>query len=530
YPAGGWAPEGGRTMDFRVHTDVITDLNPKDFPKIGFTTAGQLALERGGKIASLENPVRKLTFEQQAHLKAAYYWLKRYQPEVDDSPLAQVRGYIDGCFHLAEMGAMQEAEELLFVYPPVDQVAKTASPLHQQLGEWGYHQEQVDLYERFIDTALPQRQGLYLNGVGQAYRYLGQFDAALARHQRAQQMAQERGDRLAEAQAWGGLGRVQWYMGYMKESRDSHQRQLTLAGGYFPVKPRWPGFWLGQPLTPIFSTEQQIEQCRAYTGIGVAYSTTDKSRALKPLEMALAMAITLENEQLRSEILKGLADTYTFMGDLATGMDYAQQYSDLAIRCRNLYHQHTAMHTQACIQICWRQYGEAIALGEKALDMAKPLGHRVAQARTSNTLGIAYCYGLKQYDQAMMYFKRSGQLSEVMGDLFTGCLVQAHLANCYIFLGEMDMAADYCERARSAAAKVEHPIPKAVVLAALANVHWSQGEVLPCLWLLLRSFVILPPWKSANGRLIWQKAIEVIGGGVGKALITMTRKSKYFRK
>ncbi|NEQ98785.1 MAG: hypothetical protein F6K30_19035 [Cyanothece sp. SIO2G6] len=56
----------------------------------------------------------------------------------------------------------------------------------------------------------------------------------------------------------------------------------------------------------------------------------------------------------------------------------------------------------------------------------------------------------------------------------------------------------YCERARSRVTQVEHPIHKALVLAELANAHWHQQEVLPCLWLLFRSFVMLPPWKSAN--------------------------------
>ncbi|NER00739.1 MAG: tetratricopeptide repeat protein, partial [Cyanothece sp. SIO2G6] len=470
----------------------FADFNPKDFPKVGFTAAGRLTLQTEGRPQlprPSAKPVRKLSVKQKAHLKAAYYWLRQYKPEPGTSPLAQVRGSIDGCLHLDDMGAKQEAETLLFQGSLVDSSLVTKTPLHQQLGDWGYHQEQVELYERFVDTASPQRQGLYLNGLGQAYRNLGQFGTALDCHQRAQRLANERGDRLTEAQAWGGLGQVQWYMSRFRQSRDCHHQQWTLAGGKVPTQSRWRSFWQPQPLTPILlSTEQQIEQCKAYTGIGATYSSMDKARALKPFGIALAMATTLGNDQLRLEILKGLTDTYTFVGELTQGMNYAQQYLDLAIRCQSLYHQHSALYCQACAYVCLRQYGEAIVLCEQALDMAKPLGHRVAQARLYSTLGVAYCYGLTQYDQAIVYFKVSERLSTAMGDVQVECLVQAHLANCYIFLGEMEAAADYCERARSGAAKVEHPIPKALVLAVLANAHWHQREVLQCLWSLARSF------------------------------------------
>jgi hypothetical protein len=50
----------------------------------------------------------------------------------------------------------------------------------------------------------------------------------------------------------------------------------------------------------------------------------------------------------------------------------------------------------------------------------------------------------------------------------------------------------------------------ALVFAMKANAYWLKGNYLKAMILLIRSLIILPPWRSTNGNLIWQRFLELL--------------------
>ena len=145
--------------------------------------------------------IRNLTIQEQAHLKAAFYWMNVYEPEPDASNLEQVRGYLEAFHHLCEISAWQSASQILFTSTKTGKAKK----LHEQLRSWGYDSEQIELYSRILGKLNLDLDCLCLWGLGGAYCHLGQVQKALGYHTQHLELAHKIGNKLAEAQALSGL-------------------------------------------------------------------------------------------------------------------------------------------------------------------------------------------------------------------------------------------------------------------------------------------------------------------------------------
>ncbi|HEY9706935.1 MAG TPA: hypothetical protein V6D48_01895, partial [Oculatellaceae cyanobacterium] len=60
------------------------------------------------------------------------------------------------------------------------------------------------------------------------------------------------------------------------------------------------------------------------------------------------------------------------------------------------------------------------------------------------------------------------------------------------------------------AQELNHQEEKGIALACLANVYWHQKQYVRALWLIVQSLLILPPWATPNGEIIFRKTLEEI--------------------
>ncbi|HEY9709535.1 MAG TPA: tetratricopeptide repeat protein, partial [Oculatellaceae cyanobacterium] len=204
--------------------------------KVNYDSAGQLILvQTAHSTDSIAAPqtieqlstqsIRKLTVQEQAHLKAAFYWLNVYQPEPDASNLEQVQGCLEAFHHLCEISAWQEASSLLFT--PTK--SGNTQALHKQLKIWGYHLELIELYSRLIGKLNLDLDCVCLQGLGMAYRYFGQDEKARLYHEQQLEIASRIGNRLAEAQAFSGLGSTYFALEQRQTSFKCFEQQLAIA-------------------------------------------------------------------------------------------------------------------------------------------------------------------------------------------------------------------------------------------------------------------------------------------------------------
>lgn len=217
----------------------LNEISSRDIKNLRYDIAGQLILRQcDSSIEQQEtySKLRKLTIEEKADLKAALYWLKVYKPEPEATNLEQIRGYLEGFYHLCELSFWQEASELLFISPKLkggDLEANSSitaeNKLHEQLINWGYYLEVIELCQGLLGRLNRYLDCVLLQDLGRANRYQGQFEKAINYHQQQLQLAIEINNRKSEAQALGGLGFTYDRLGQFQKAIDNSQRYLEVC-------------------------------------------------------------------------------------------------------------------------------------------------------------------------------------------------------------------------------------------------------------------------------------------------------------
>lgn len=134
------------------------------------------------------NLIREITYDlllkssnqwKVAENLAATLWLTHYQPQIDDSNLEKVRGYLEAFYHNCNIKSWVLVPTI-FVY---NLNTSTNNQLHWQLGVWGYYQEQIQIYKKFLELAEwvgdPYWIGNALGGLGNTYYSIRDYPQAL---------------------------------------------------------------------------------------------------------------------------------------------------------------------------------------------------------------------------------------------------------------------------------------------------------------------------------------------------------------
>jgi len=115
---------------------------------------------------------RELPPCKRAQYKAVKNWLTMYKPKRDASNIEKVRGYLEAFHHLCEVEDWERANQILFT--SLD--TPTNQSLHNQLGNWGYYLQQIEVYSPILHKLTsPIVNWGFLNGLGNAYQALGSY-------------------------------------------------------------------------------------------------------------------------------------------------------------------------------------------------------------------------------------------------------------------------------------------------------------------------------------------------------------------
>ncbi len=97
-----------------------------------------------------------------------------------------------------------------------------------------------------------------------------------------------------------------------------------------------------------------------------------------------------------------------------------------------------------------------------------------------------------------------------MGNRAKEANAMSDLSYCYSCLKQPTKAIEYSQQALAIACETGDREAKASVLASLANIYWHQQQYVRALWLVMQSLLILPPWASPNGELIFRQTVKEI--------------------
>ncbi len=460
-----------------------------------------------------------LSLEQETDLKLAIYWLRLYQPPEDGSTLDRVRGYLEACHHLGDLSAWQAAAQLLQL--PISATGTAVAflphsaqsdddrqpssspvlaegcdrslppiPLHEQLGLWGYHHQQKNLCQQILGKVNSATDYLCLGSLGRATRFLGQLNTALEYYQQQLCLARALGDRQAELPALSGLGAVYARIGHSKIAIHHHQQQLTLAR----------------------TLQNQRQESIALADLGCAYSSLARYRkAIYYLEQAATVAERFHDPYLNAEILPRLGIISGFGGQYQKAIHYLTKC--LAMGDALVFSQRIAVlqNLGQIYDMGLQRYAESAQYLHQALSLCQETEDRVCEALILNSLAVLYTYGFKRPDLAIPLLKQALRYSQTFQDDYLAPVFPANLCNCYVYLGDRTQADWYAMETLAVVTETTAPEARSIVLATLANACWHWGKPFRAIWLVTRSLWILPPWRSANGYLIFRNILMELG-------------------
>ncbi|MCL1471051.1 tetratricopeptide repeat protein [Argonema antarcticum] len=456
--------------------------NQASLEGVNFTAGGDLVLNQLG--IDLATPqLADISPWEFAHYMAVENWLTEYQPKPDSSNLEQVRGYLEAFDHLCEVSDWEKASKILFIHLNLAH----SKALHEQLGTWGYYREQIEFYINLLHKVNRDLDCICLHGLGWAYCHLGQPRIAIDYHQRLLDVACEIQNRKAEAQARGGLGRIYfWCLDRFEIALQHYQEKLKIAG-------------------EICDRQQEIE---ALDGLASVYSVIGQhQKSIKYCQQALVIASEIGEVEMEVTISATIGSTYRLMGRPDKGLEFFQQILDAPYKIRDRHQEWSILHDTGAIYCTLGKHQNAIEYLEKALQIIQELGDKFGESWTLASIGATYARS-GHYDTAIGYFQPLLTISHLIGNRFLEGFTSSNISYCYGCLKQHKKAIRYAKLAMKIAREINDQQLKAASVITLACAYWYKGEYLRGLVLAVRAILIIPPWKSENGKLIFNTVIQ----------------------
>lgn len=449
---------------------------------VDFTKSGDLVLRQLG-IELVTPQLTNVSPWQFAHYIAIENWLTAYKPKSDATNLEKVRGYLEAFHHLCEVEAWEQASKILFLHPNLP----TTQALHKQLGTWGYYREEIELYSRLLNKSNQDLDCILLHGLGWAYCYLGKGEKAIEYHQQLLDIACKIHNRKVEAQAQRGLGRAySWYLGQFQTALQYHHEQLAIAR----------------------EIRDQEEEGYALDELAYIYTLLGHyQKSLEYAQQALTIAREISNQPMEIKISSTIGNTYLVMGQPRKAIEPFSQLLDLSRKISDRHQEWTALNNLGKIYCCLTQPQAGIEFCEQALDIIRQIGDQVGESKTLECLGAIYSR-LRQYNTAIQYFKPVLMIHRQVGNREAEGLTLLNLSYCYGCLKYHRKVIRYCHQVMKIALEINDQRFRGLALTILANSYWYQGKYITGLFLVVKSMLINPPWKSEMGQLIFKKAIE----------------------
>ncbi|HEY9880532.1 MAG TPA: tetratricopeptide repeat protein, partial [Leptolyngbyaceae cyanobacterium] len=380
---------------------------------IDYTLGGTLELASTQCLNAVAHQTDITSPWEYAHYIAMTQWLEAYEP-LGETPLERVRGLLEAFHHTCQAEAWAVARAI-----GESRAFSGNQPLYQQLGQWGYFQEQVELCESLLNHVDWEfEQDLQLL-VGDGLRQLGYFAEAREHYERVLATSLKRGDPKAELYARWGL------VCLIMELSD-HPQALVQLQQILP---------LAQQLLAWEKVAEVLQQ------LGSAYVYMGRiQQGLNILQEAISVATTHGLTSQKVSILQSLAKAYIWSGRSQKAPPYLNQCLQVYQEQGNLRMQAETLLSLAQTHFLVKDHEEALALARQSLEIHQEIHCLPGQVRNLNDLGVILAYGLHQFSEALVSFEEAFELAQKLDDWAASAITAAHQAYCHATLGQTPQA------------------------------------------------------------------------------------------
>ncbi|MEC4806512.1 MAG: tetratricopeptide repeat protein [Jaaginema sp. PMC 1079.18] len=457
-------------------------LSQEKLQNICYDSAGQLVIASSTDTEIIPN-LRTPTIQEKAHLRLAFYWLKCYKPEEDASIIDQIRGYIEAFYHFCQLSAWSVAWQVLQM--PVF----TGKKLYEQFRDWGYYREQVEIYSQLFGKIDAKTDCILYYQIGYAHYHLGEKETARQYFQKQLDLAQQIDDQSLEALAWGRLGAVDALSDRSSRAIIYYQKQLEIAS-LVDDKVSIIGAW--ENLGLVQNNSINFEKVHFY------------------LNKALSVAREYGDSEIVNRILFHIAHIHTMQGKTRKAILLFEKQLVFAKNQKNTDLENKILTNLANCYAITKQLNRALICIKNSLQICQDCNYCFQKIYTLNSAGLLHAYYLKDYHQGLKYFRESIAIAPEFSSIYIKSITYSNIAYCYGYLKQIQKAKLYAKKAIVLARKINHKEAEAVGLSMIANACWQSGKRILGIVIALKALSIIPPWKSANGRLLFQKIKEAL--------------------
>jgi len=433
-----------------------------------------------GKQLQIRSLATGLSPRQKAHLRASSYWFCNASPDADYRELA--RRYQEAHYHLVELQEWSIAQQILWM--PLGH-----NPLYRQLWFWGMHNETANL----IASLLPQSAGgwqcFLLYEIGQIQAVLGQHEAAAQSFQQQIALAQKLQLPRALVKAYGGLGRLYSY----------HQASVTKALPYFQ-----------QQLRLARRCQDRLEEAFALDGLGrVSFLRGRWRKSTQLYRQAWKLSRTLDEPEAQQLLLLRLEGSYLHWSAAGKHRRTLQYQLEQARNEGNSQQLWAATHNLSVVNVHAKRWDEALALFEIAIATAKSTQN--FRNYSISMAGQGACYvRMKAWSQAIACTEAAIPGMQQANDPVAEAVCWFNLSYCHSERHQPLQALRCATHIRRLAHQVESTHIRGMLYLAVANARWHQRYWLRAVGLAGVGIFYLGWWRSADGRLALAKVFSVL--------------------
>lgn len=321
-----------------------------------------------------------------------YFLCHQSIPPKEAAPLRQVQHYLESFHHLCEVEDWRRATLILTVIPD----SRTDEELHDQLGIWGYYDEQEKLYECLLGKMNPACDAVCYNGLGNIHDARGELNESETYHQKHLEFAQKSGDTPGEWKALMGLGNVAKNRGQWQQAATYYKQGLeVIENNPDADSPQGRAMLMGN-LANVLSQDNPQESLYLATA-------------------ALEMFRNLGNPSLIALALVLVGDIYNLLKQPKRALQFHHEGWEIAQSSRQVVAEIDAMKGIAEAYFEMDDSHTAQTWYQKCYRKAQSIKERSLQCQALRGLGMA-AYDLGSYEESKDHFQTYLELASSMGD------------------------------------------------------------------------------------------------------------------
>jgi formylglycine-generating enzyme required for sulfatase activity/nucleoside phosphorylase/tetratricopeptide (TPR) repeat protein len=385
------------------------------------------------------------------HYRAIANWLTAYEPSPTSPNIVKIRGYLESFKHLCELEDWENANRIFLIQLDTFNDCN----LLEQLGIWGYYDEQVSMCDRLIGKLNHESNFKLLHCLGTVAVIYGEYNKAIKYFEEASRNTDLADENYRKELVFNNLGNIYYNLGDYNHAVDCFSQALVISD----------------------ESQNLSNKGRVLHNLGnVHRSLGNYSYAINVCEQSLSIARQLQDRMSEGLSLGNLGLIYNSMGEYDRSIQYCQQALSISQKLAYRNGEMIALDNLGLAYFSLGQYLKATQCHQHQLIIANEIGDIKGKATALLHLGSC-SIETAQYSEARENLNLAFEIFNSIGDRLNQANTLKSLAELYQRLGEIDSAENSIDLGLTIA--LELGIPLAEELQALKI---SIGSTSPIEW------------------------------------------------